>query len=497
MSEFGVSDSGLKSDDNEKVSADSMSPRETGTSSGEKESSSSDAVGGDTDDVDGDEDEGGEEGEVVDAGKKKKKKKSKKKKKKTMHGTTPSHCRLLGGFTDYYIKYGQTEPPTKTVASLFPSGEFPVGQVMTHGLTNTPLPKGSGYFQRVTESEKKEKERLARPELYEKVRCAAEVHRQVRRYAQSFIKPGIKLTDMCEQLEEMNRKLVNENGLEAGIGFPTGCSLNHVAAHYTPNTGDETVLQEGDVMKVDFGTQIEGRIIDCAWTVAFDEKYDPLLEAVKAATETGIKAAGIDMLMGEIGAQIEEVMESHEIELDGKVYPIKCCRNLNGHNIGAYEIHAGKSVPIVGDTNDTNSRKRMEEGEIYAIETFGSTGVGYVIELGECSHYMKSFQPPYVDLKGRTNTKNLLTHINKTFSTLAFCRRWLERDDGGSKTVNSLFGKQTDYMPSLQYLCDRGVVNEYPPLVEQAGVGSYVAQYEHTLLLRPTCKEILSRGDDY
>ena len=71
----------------------------------------------------------------------------------------------------------------------------------------------------------------------------------------------------------------------------------------------------------------------------------------------------------------------------------------------------------------------MEEGEFYAIETFGSTGRGYVLEDGECSHYM------HVPLKSR-GTKKLLGHINKTFSTLAFCRRWLERDDGGSYAVN-------------------------------------------------------------
>jgi methionine aminopeptidase len=40
------------------------------------------------------------------------------------------------------------------------------------------------------------------------VRLAAEVHREVRRYAQSIIKPGIKLTDMCELLENKNRELV-------------------------------------------------------------------------------------------------------------------------------------------------------------------------------------------------------------------------------------------------------------------------------------------------
>ncbi len=29
-------------------------------------------------------------------------------------------------------------------------------------------------------------------------------------------------SDMCEKLEDMSRKLINEKGLEAGIGFPTG-----------------------------------------------------------------------------------------------------------------------------------------------------------------------------------------------------------------------------------------------------------------------------------
>jgi methionine aminopeptidase len=44
--------------------------------------------------------------------------------------------------------------------------------------------------------------------------------------------------------------------LFAGIAFPTGCSLNWVAAHWTPNAGDKTVLQYDDVMKLDFGTQV-------------------------------------------------------------------------------------------------------------------------------------------------------------------------------------------------------------------------------------------------
>ncbi len=61
-----------------------------------------------------------------------------------------------------------------------------------------------------------------------------------------------------EKLEDCSRKLIKENGLNAGLAFPTGCSLNHCAAHYTPNAGDPTVLQYDDVCKIDFGTHING-----------------------------------------------------------------------------------------------------------------------------------------------------------------------------------------------------------------------------------------------
>jgi hypothetical protein len=104
--------------------------------------------------------------------------------------------------------------------------------------------------------------------------------------------------------------------------------------------------------------------------VAFNPKFDPLLEAVKESTEVGIRMAGIDVPMNEIGAAIQECMESFEVTLDGKTYPVKPCRNLNGHSIGPYQIHAGKSVPIVGGGEAT----RMEEGEFFAIETVRACG---------------------------------------------------------------------------------------------------------------------------
>ena len=63
--------------------------------------------------------------------------------------------------------------------------------------------------------------------------------------------------------------------------------------------------------------------------------------------------------------------------------------------MSTFQIHAGKSVPIVGGGEAT----KMEENEIYAIETFGSTGRGYVVEDMECSHYMKNYDVAYVKLR--------------------------------------------------------------------------------------------------
>ncbi|KAI5071664.1 hypothetical protein GOP47_0013915 [Adiantum capillus-veneris] len=369
---------------------------------------------------------------------KKKKKKSKNKKKKE--------------------PLEQTDPPSIPVKDLFPSGDFPEGEVQEYKNDN---------LWRSTSEEKREQERLEKP-MYNDVRQAAEVHRQVRKYIREYVKPGLAMVDICETLENMVRKLIAENGLRAGIAFPTGCSLNWVAAHWTPNGGDKTVLQYDDVMKLDFGTHIEGRIIDCAFTVAFNPMFDPLLEASREATNTGIREAGIDVRLGDIGAAIQEVMESYEVEINGKNFQVKSVRNLNGHSIGPYQIHAGKSVPIVKGGEQT----KMEEGEFFAIETFASTGKGYVREDLECSHYMKNFDVGHVPLR-LPRAKQLLATIDKNFSTLAFCRRYLDRIG------------ETKYLMALKNLCDAGIVQPYPPLCDIKG--SYVAQFEHTIYLRPTC----------
>lgn len=412
-------------------------------------------AGGDEDDDD--DEDGGAGGEAGADGAKKKKKRNRNKKKTAGAGGAASTG-------------GKAVKPTVPIAEQFKDGKYPEGEIMQY-------PDATTAKDRFTSEEKRALDRM-HLDIYNELRHAAEAHRQTRQYMQKWIKPGMTMIEICEELENTARKMIGEKGLEAGLAFPTGCSRNHCAAHYTPNAGDPTVLQYDDVTKIDFGTHIKGRIIDCAFTLSFNPKYDELLKAVKDATNTGIREAGIDVRLCDIGAAIQEVMESYEVELDGKTYQVKSIRNLNGHSISPYRIHSGKTVPIVKGGETT----RMEENEFYAIETFGSTGRGMVHDDMDCSHYMKNFEAPFVPLRLQSS-KQLLGLINKNFGTLAFCKRWLDRAGA------------TKYQMALKDLCDKGVVEAYPPLCDVKGC--YTAQYEHTIMLRPSCKEVVSRGDDY
>lgn len=106
------------------------------------------------------------------------------------------------------------------------------GQAFFHSWSHTCVVRCVTYA-KITSEEKRAEERLQYASLYDKARKAAEVHRQVRRHAQSFIKPGIKLIDMCTMLEEKVggrftcvHFLVND-GLSASLGVPRareGCN---------------------------------------------------------------------------------------------------------------------------------------------------------------------------------------------------------------------------------------------------------------------------------
>lgn len=185
----------------------------------------------------------------------------------------------------------QTTPPRVALANIFRSQRYPEAEIVKYSSDNDNL-------QRTTAEELRHLSVLNAmdDEFLNDYRNAAEVHRQVRQYVQTIIKPGIALSQLAQEIEDGVRALTNHQGLEtgdalkAGMAFPTGLCLNNIAAHWTPNPGaKEVILQYDDVLKIDFGVHVNGRIVDSAFTMAFNPVYDNLLAAVKNATNTGLK----------------------------------------------------------------------------------------------------------------------------------------------------------------------------------------------------------------
>ena len=168
--------------------------------------------------------------------------------------------------------------------------------------------------------------------------------------------------------------------------------------------------------------------------------------------------------MDHISEAIQEVMESYEVELNKKIIPIKAVRGITGHNILRYKIHGDKQVPFV----KTRSTQRMEEGDVFAIETFGSTGKAYARDDVGVYGYGRNEHASAASLH-HASAKSLLKKIDENFGTLVFSRRYLERI--GVK----------NYHLGMKSLVSNGIVESYGPLVDVPG--SYVAQFEHVSLL--------------
>jgi methionyl aminopeptidase len=232
-------------------------------------------------------------------------------------------------------------------------------------------------------------------------------------------------------------------------------------------------------MKIDYGVAINGHIVDSAFTVCFDERFEPLLAASREATNRAIRKAGPDARISEISAEIEEVIRGYQLEIEGHVYAILPVINLSGHQLAEYQIHAGKFIPLIRDPPGKANPDRMEIGELYALETFATTGNGMVRDEGATSHFMLRAKVPPMK-KGPQ--QDLVDCLRKNFKTMAFCQRYLEK------------AGQSNYTTVLNQLIKGKVVEPYPPLADIKG--SWVSQHEHTFGIFESGIEVFSRSTE-
>ncbi len=294
------------------------------------------------------------------------------------------------------------------------------------------------------EDESKKKEEL--------LRKAGTIAKSVKKYIKPKVKIGAKIYNLIQDAESK----INELG--GNCAFPVNLCVNNIAAHYTaPFKEEDTAINKGDIVKMDIGVHIEGFIVDTAFSVNFNEEdsLENLVQSTKVAVEAAKAMARPEVNTRQIGKKIESVIKGFNFN------PIK---ELGGHQIERWIVHGKKHLPELGSQRGDV----MEEGDIFAIEVFASTGEGSVHNTKYSYIYELNPYSGRVPLR-RKLSKQILGFVNKNYKTLPFAERWL----GKQFKMGVSFG--------LQELIQQGKLKTHYVLAEQKGI--YVAQTEETVLI--------------
>lgn len=349
---------------------------------------------------------------------------------------------------------------------------------------------------------------------------AAKIHKDVRQLARSKINVGTKASELIEFIEDESRKRIlkvvnGDNGnsdtdgngnefmsyKQGSLAFPVGVSINNCVAHWSWSGKKlhDKVIKADDVIKVDFGINIGGAIVDSAFTHIFNDKYQPLLDANQEVLKAAIDKAAVDVRLQEMGVFIEEMINSYEIELNGKTHKLKSVMDVCGHSIGPYRVHDGKAFPNIDfrkykELANVDYPHKIEDGEYYAIEPFLSTGRGRGLPVGNaddpCTHFAINYLESNWEQLGMTCDKRPFAYVRNTFGTLPFTQRWID---------NKVMGANPDKFSNSSLLFKKlrraGHIIFHQPLYDSPG--SYVSQFEHNVLFMNEKKIVITQGDDY
>ncbi|MFW9974493.1 MAG: type II methionyl aminopeptidase [Candidatus Thorarchaeota archaeon] len=283
---------------------------------------------------------------------------------------------------------------------------------------------------------------------WDKWRRAGVVAREALDLARHMVKPSTKVIDIIDTVENYIREH------SSGTSFPCNVALNNVAAHYTSPLNDETVIEEGDLVTVDCGAHVDGCIADTAFTIALNPDHEALVKAAVDATNVAVQMMRPGAKLNTIGALIEDTIHSAGFE------PIK---QLSGHQLKEYELHAEKQVPCVSGKAEV----LVEEGEVYAIETFASTGSGNITDLPRPLIYQLLPVRVPVRFKG---TKQFLGIARKEYKEFPFAKRWLAEQMSPASLEMA-----------IKELEKNGALFGHHILAEEKG--EFVSQHEHTVII--------------
>ena len=200
-------------------------------------------------------------------------------------------------------------------------------------------------------------------EEIEIMRQAGRIVAEILKTISKEIQTGMKTKELDEIAEEELTRLGAKSSFKGYRGFPANLcvSINDEIVHGIP--GDR-VMNEGDIVSLDFGAIYNGFQGDSAMTVTVGKgspEAQKLIETTRDTLNAGIKAAREGATLGDVSAAIQDYAES-------KGYSV--VREYTGHGIGR-DMHEDPQIPNFGVPGTGPVLKR---GMTLAIEPMLNTG---------------------------------------------------------------------------------------------------------------------------
>lgn len=190
-----------------------------------------------------------------------------------------------------------------------------------------------------------------------------------------YLKKNIQVGMSTKELAELAKKRLKELGGKPSFlgyyGFPDVIciSVNEEVVHGIP--GDR-IINDGDIVSMDFGVTINNMITDSAISVVAgttkDKKTADLLAATEEALMAGIKKARDGVRVGEIANAIEKVLNRQHLGI---------VKELVGHGVG-HQLHEEPNIPNYGSPNQGPI---LRSGMTIAIEPMATLGGAGVITM--------------------------------------------------------------------------------------------------------------------
>jgi len=216
------------------------------------------------------------------------------------------------------------------------------------------------------------------PSEIDKMRKSGQVVAQILQILKQEIKPGIS-TGKLNSIAEEEAKKRNAVAVFKNYPHPRGirpfpgvicASVNEEVVHGIPG---KRVLQEGDIISIDFGVIVDGFAGDAAITVAVGE-VDPqvgkLIRVTEEALMTGIEQARVGNRLGKVSNAIQVYVENAGFSV---------VRDYVGHGIGR-NMHEDPPIPNYGKADRGPT---LQVGMALAIEPMVNLGTYSVYTKGD------------------------------------------------------------------------------------------------------------------